>query len=110
MAALALRNRAKLLERNLAIVHRNLELLDRFFQRWSAAMTWVKPLAGPITFPKLKLPISSSAFAQDLVNQQSTLMVPGEVYERPGFLRLGFGRKNMPKALEQLEDYLKARL
>ncbi len=109
LAALALRNRAKLLERNLAIVHRNLELLDRFFQRWSAAITWVKPLAGPIAFPKLKLPIGSSAFVQDLVNQQSTLMVPGEVYDRPGFLRLGFGRKNMPEALERLEAYLKAR-
>ncbi len=108
LAALALRNRGKLLERNLAIVRHNIELLDRFFQRWSEAMTWVKPVAGPIAFPKLKLPTSSAAFVQDLVDKQSTLLVPGEVYDRPGFLRLGFGRKNMLEALARLEAYLKA--
>lgn len=108
LAALALRNRAKLLARNLAIVHHNLELLEGFFRRWSESMTWVKPVAGPIAFPKLRLPINSSAFVQDLVDKQSTLMVPGEVYDRPGFLRLGFGRQNMPEALERLEAYLKA--
>lgn len=109
LAALALRNRAKLLERNLAVVHHNLELLDGFFQRWSEVMAWVKPSAGPISFPKIRLSISSSAFVHDLVDKQSTLMVPGEVYDRPGFVRLGFGRQNMPEALERLEAYLKAR-
>lgn len=108
LAALALRNRKKLLERNLAIVHHNLGLLDEFFRRWSVDMSWVKPSAGPIAFVKLRLPVSSAGFVQDLVNQQSTLMVPGEVYDRPGFLRLGFGRKHMPEALERLEAYLKA--
>ena len=109
LAALALRNRAKLLERNLGIVHRNLELLDGFFQRWSQAMTWVRPVAGPICFPKLQPSISSAAFVQDLVDRESILMVPGEVYDRPGFVRMGFGRQNMPEALERLEAYLRAR-
>lgn len=107
LAALALRNREKLLGRNLEIVHGNLALLDVFFERWSGAMEWTKPVAGPIAFPRLKLPVSTSAFVQDLLQKQSTLMVPGEVYDYPGHLRLGFGRKNMPEALERLEGYLR---
>jgi len=109
LAALALRNREKLLERNLEIVHHNLALLDGFFGRWSSTMEWIKPLAGPIAFPKLKLPMGAAEFVQDLVDKQSTLMVPGDVYDYPGHLRLGFGRKNMPQALQRLESYLEVR-
>lgn len=106
LAALALRQRERLLERNLGIVRANLRLLDGFFERWAGALEWVKPVAGPIAFPKLKLPVSAAALVEDLVQKQSTLMVPGEVYDYPGHLRLGFGRANMPQALERLEAYL----
>lgn len=77
-------------------------LLEGFFQRWSEALQWVRPVAGPIAFPRLKLPMDADTFVRRLLEEQSTLMVPGTVYDFPGHLRLGFGRKNMPEALERL--------
>ncbi|MCA0353223.1 MAG: aminotransferase class I/II-fold pyridoxal phosphate-dependent enzyme [Chloroflexi bacterium] len=109
LAALALRNRQQLLDRNLQIVHANLRLLDDFFARWSHRMRWHKPLAGPISFVQLQQTKDSQQFVLDLVEQQSTLMVPGEVYDYPGFVRLGFGRANMAEALARLEIFLQAR-
>jgi aspartate/methionine/tyrosine aminotransferase len=109
LAALALRQHEKLLERNLEIIRANLKRLDVFFARWGRVLEWVKPLAGPIAFPRLKTGQDAHEFAVDLVNKQSTLLVPGTVYERPGFLRIGFGRKNMPEALERFEQYLHQR-
>ncbi len=106
LSALALRQRAKLVARNLEIVHKNLQLLDSFFAKWSGAMSWVKPVAGPIAFPKLLVDSDVDHFVGDLVAKQSTLMVPGTVYDYPGHLRLGYGRMNMPQALEQLDGYL----
>lgn len=106
LAALALRNRQQLLRRNLEIVHANLKLLDLFFVRWSSLLEWVKPMAGPISFPRLKTGQDVHEFVVDVVDRQSTLLVPGTVYEMPGFLRMGFGRKDMPEALGRFEHYL----
>ncbi len=106
LAALALRQREKLLARNLEIVRQNLALLEGFFQRWSGALRWVRPVAGPIAFPRLELPMDVDTFVLRLLEEQSTLMVPGTVYDFPGHLRLGVGRKDMPEALERLERFL----
>ena len=34
------------------------------------------------------------------------LLLPGSVYDEPGHVRIGFGRANMPDALEILEATL----
>ena len=36
----------------------------------------------------------------------AVLLLPGAVYDEPQHLRIGFGRANMPEALERLERYL----
>jgi aspartate/methionine/tyrosine aminotransferase len=44
-----------------------------------------------------------------LVKGAGVLLLPGSVYDHPGnHFRIGFGRKNMPQALERLETYLEA--
>jgi aspartate/methionine/tyrosine aminotransferase len=62
LTALALRHRQVLLDRNLAIVQRNLPLLDGFFARHAETFDWVRPTASPIGFPRVTgvgdLPIS----------------------------------------------------
>ena len=35
------------------------------------------------------------------------LLLPGTVYDQPGHVRVGFGRANLPEALEVLEVQLK---
>jgi hypothetical protein len=54
LTALTLRNRRVLLDRNLAIVRRNLPLLDGFFERHAETSDWVRPTASPIGFPRVR--------------------------------------------------------
>ena len=102
---LALRYRQTLTRRNLEIVQRNLTLLDGFMARHSSRFAWVRPSASPIGFPRY-LAGDATAFCEAVVRDISVLLLPGAVYDEPQHLRIGFGRANMPEALERLERYL----
>ena len=106
LAALALRHRAELVRRSLSIVHRNLELLDSFFARHGRFLQWVRPRAGSVAFPRLVLPVDAPTFCSQVVLESGVLLAPGETFARPGHVRIGFGRLNMPESLARLEDYL----
>lgn len=108
LSDLALRHRDVLIERNLAIVHKNLPLLEAFLERHSDVLEWVKPDASPIGFPRFKLDQDVMAFCEDVVRDTSVLLLPGSVYDQPKHLRVGYGRSNMAAALERLEGYLTA--
>ena len=106
LAELALRHRQDLAARNLSIITRNLVLLDDFFSRHPESFAWSKPDAGPIAFPRL-LSEEVEGFCDRLVKEAGVLLLPGTVYDHPGnHFRIGFGRRNMPQALERLEDFL----
>ncbi len=107
LTAVALRNRHVLLERNLDIVARNLPLLDEFFERHSATFEWVRPVAGPIGFPRVRGIEDVGRFCQRLAGQ-GVLLLPGSVYDEPDHVRVGFGRANLPEALAVLESALAA--
>ena len=67
---------------------------------------WVRPKAGPIAFPRL-IGEEVEQFCHQLVTSSGVLLLPGTMYDHPGnHFRLGFARKNMPQALEQLEQFL----
>jgi aspartate/methionine/tyrosine aminotransferase len=106
LAELALRHRHELLSRNLGIITSNLHLLDDFFSRLPDTFHWLKPDAGPIAFPRL-LGENIEDFCDRLVREAGVLLLPGSVYDHPhNHFRIGFGRKNMPQALERLDDFL----
>lgn len=106
LAELALRHRKQLLERNLGIIIHNLEILDVFFKQYQAHFQWVKPKAGPIAFPQL-LRGDVDQFCHQLVTQAGVLLLPGSIFDYPGNnFRLGFGRANLPEALDHLESFL----
>jgi aspartate/methionine/tyrosine aminotransferase len=108
LAELALRHRRSLAERNLNLIRRNLELLDAFFVEFADRFTWVRPRAGPIAFPRFNGDVDS--FCQDLVTEAGVLLLPGSLFEdMENHFRLGFGRANMPEALERLQEFLKTR-
>ncbi|MDD3032272.1 MAG: aminotransferase, partial [Atribacterota bacterium] len=61
-------------------------------------------------FPKLKnIHISSEQLALDLFNRKSLLVVPGECFDIPNHLRIGFGGDSdkLRKSLSVFADYLK---
>jgi aspartate/methionine/tyrosine aminotransferase len=106
LAALALRHRQVLVYRNLEIVRKNLPLLDAFLQRRSDLFDWVKPDASPIGFVRFKPARDVLRFCEEVVRDSGVLLLPGTVYDQPRHIRFGYGRKNMPEALTQLDSYL----
>jgi len=96
-----------LIKRNLKIIKNNLSLLDKFFEENKNKFVWSKPRAGSIAFPQL-LNGDIDSFCDELVKKEGVLLLPGSVYDYPGnHFRIGFGRKNMPEALEKFEEFLK---
>lgn len=107
LTAIALRHRATLLERNLGLIARNLQLLDVFLARHAARFRWVRPSAGPIGFPRVSGLGDVDALCGRLAGA-GVLLLPGSVYDVPDHVRLGFGRANLPEALALLEESLAA--
>lgn len=108
LAGVGLRNRKAILARNLSIVEHNLPLLDTFFNKHAHLFSWFKPQAGPIGFVKMNGDTDDMAFADKVLQSKKVLLLPGGIYDYPGYFRVGFGRKNMPEALEQFEEYVES--
>jgi aspartate/methionine/tyrosine aminotransferase len=111
---LAIRHREKIIGHNLQFVLHNLKLLSTFLARRSDLFSWTPPNAGPIGFvryqpaqpAKSNLPTDVQTFCETLVQQSGVLLLPGSVYDQPHHIRFGFGRRNMPESLSQLDSYL----
>ena len=107
VAAYGEADKARLLA-DAGIIHSNLLLLDAFFVDHPDRFDWVRPKAGPIAFPRL-FGGDVERFCDQLVTSAGVLLLPGTMYGHPGnHFRLGFARRNMPEALERLEEFLKA--
>jgi len=107
LAEVALRNRQKLVDRNLGIIKANLEVVNEFIIHHSALFSWIRPAAGSMGFPKfLKGDIED--FCDTLVKQAGVLLLPGTMYDdSKNHFRIGLGRKNLPEAVKRLEEFLK---
>lgn len=106
LAEVALRNRHKLVERNLGIIHDNLGVIEDLFTRHSSSFTWVRPKAGSMAFPRY-LGGNVEKFCDELVKKAGVLLLPGSLYDDShGHFRLGLGRKNLLQAVERLEQFL----
>ncbi len=90
LAAIALEHRTGILARQLAVAQQNRRL-------FSVAMTdhewldWSLPDGGFTIFPRSQLRRSTATTCHELYERYSVLVLPGEVFTMPGYLRLGFG-------------------
>jgi aspartate/methionine/tyrosine aminotransferase len=107
LALIGLRARDAVLARSRGIVDANLPILDGFFEEWADRFTWVRPRGGSIGFPRLTVPgVSIDDWAAGLVEAEGVLLLPGSQFGYGGnHFRLGFGRTDLPVALEALEGY-----
>jgi aspartate/methionine/tyrosine aminotransferase len=107
LALIALRARDRVLVRSRSIVAANLERLDGFFEDWADRFTWVRPRAGPVGFPRLTVPgVEIDDWAAGLIEAEGVLLLPGSQFGYGGnHFRLGFGRTDLPAAIERLETY-----
>jgi aspartate/methionine/tyrosine aminotransferase len=107
LALIGLRARETVLARSRGIVTANLDRLDAFFEAWADRFTWVRPRAGSVGFPRLTVPgVDIDDWAAGLVETEGVLLLPGTRFGFGGnHFRLGFGRTDLPEALERLETY-----
>jgi aspartate/methionine/tyrosine aminotransferase len=106
LALIALRARDRVLARARAILSSNLLLLDEFFARHRTQLDWVRPAAGSVAFPRL-IAGDADRFAAALIERDGVLLLPGSRFGYPGsHFRIGFGRVDMPPALERLDSFL----
>lgn len=90
MAAVALENVDTILARNHAICQRNLAHIDKFIADSNGIAEWVRPRGGSTCFIRIN-GVNTMKLAEDLADNHRTLVVPGEVFGKPGWLRVGFG-------------------
>ena len=105
LAEVGLRNRHKLIGRNLQIIQQNLTVVDELFTRRADLFSWVRPQAGSMAFPRY-LRGNVDHFCDELVKKAGVLLLPGSIYDDSNnHFRLGLGRKNLPQAVENLEAF-----
>ncbi len=108
LALIALRAKERIVENNLVLIQKNLRLADAFFEKHREVFSWQRPAAGTIAFPRLLGNRSATGFCERLVNEAELLLLPATVYGYDdSHLRFGFGRQNMPVALDHLDQWLK---
>jgi aspartate/methionine/tyrosine aminotransferase len=107
LALIGLRARDTVLARSREIVAANLDRLDPFFDEWADRFSWVRPRGGSVGFPRLTVPgVSIDEWAAELVEAEGVLLLPGSQFGYGGnHFRLGFGRTDLPVALERLERH-----
>jgi aspartate/methionine/tyrosine aminotransferase len=92
LAKEALLNWQKILPKYRQWITQNLLQFEQLIDQHSDVIGWIKPDAGTVAFPFFKdSSISSSAFAQQLVEETGVLVLPGEAFDMPGFFRIRFG-------------------
>ena len=109
LGVIALRAAEALIERSRGIIAANLPLVDELVAAHPDRLDWVRPAAGSIGFPRYRGAEGIDAFNERLVAEQGVLLLPGRVYGYgDGRFRIGFGRRNLPEAVERLDRHLRA--
>jgi len=107
LSIIALRNKTKIVERNLKIISKNLSILDTFFNKYNHLFEWHRPVASSISLVKLKGETPINKFCSKLVEQQKVMLLPATVYRFEGnYFRIGFARKNLKEGLNKLEKFI----
>jgi aspartate/methionine/tyrosine aminotransferase len=112
LSIIALRAADQVLARSRAIVAANLDRLDPFFEDWVDRFNWVRPRAGSIGYPRLTVPgVRIDDWAAALVEAEGVLLLPGSQFGHPGnHFRIGFGRTDLPEALDRLDGFARRTL
>jgi aspartate/methionine/tyrosine aminotransferase len=110
LAGIALRHHTELHRRNLEIVVTNLRLVDAFLERRADLFEWQRPHAGTVGLVRYLAPEGTAAFCDRVVRESGVLLLPSvELEFDDSHFRIGFGRRDLPICLSQLDGYLDGR-
>ncbi len=90
------------------ILDPNVALFDRFLAS-HPALEWVPPHGGTVAFPRLRAAASADAFADRLLREFDTAVVPGRFFQAPSHFRvaLGIPRDALERGLDALDGALR---
>jgi aspartate/methionine/tyrosine aminotransferase len=112
LATIALKARRTILDANRALVRENLDRVRSFMTEHRERFHWDEPDGGCIAFPRYLGPEGVDEFCRSAVEESGVLLLPNSVYQSrlapvpSDRFRIGFGRRNLPDALAQLEAHL----
>ena len=89
-AAVAFEALPALAARARAFLAPNLERFEAFMASQDA-LEWVVPAGGTVAFPRLRATVSADAFADRLLREFDTAVVPGRYFEAPAHFRVALG-------------------
>lgn len=108
LALIGLRNKDRILKRNLGIIKENKGLMELFVESHPSEIRWIPPKAGSIAFPELLLGKEIEHFCRCVIKRTGVMLLPGSVYDYPGsFFRVGLGRTGFREGLKAFEAFLK---
>jgi aspartate/methionine/tyrosine aminotransferase len=104
LATLALQPavRERLLARTRAILRENYPVLEQWLKTFGPSFSWVPPQAGAICWVRYRSRVDGETLVERVRAGQSVLLVPGEHFGMPGYLRFGFGNE-LPELRAALE-------
>ena len=109
LGIIALQNTVQIVQRNREIIRENIAIAEQFFNKHRNRVSWVSPKAGSVAFPRWLGTQPVEQFCQSVLEEQATLIVPGNMFDFPGnYFRVGLGRKNFGEVLEHLDEYFAA--
>jgi aspartate/methionine/tyrosine aminotransferase len=83
--------RETIFARTRGIIHANLPALERWIAAQGDLLTYVRPVAGAIAYMKYALPIRSTRLVDKIREEQSVLLVSGDMFGIGKGFRVGFG-------------------
>lgn len=111
LAAVALeaRVRDKLIERTRRILNTNYPVMEAWLKGFGDTFTWHPPQAGAICWARYRQAIPAAEIVEKVRAQHSVLLVPGDHFGMPSFLRFGFGGdlQHFEEALAETERALR---
>jgi len=84
-------NADNLLSIRLQQARTNLDILSEWAEEHKEFVEWSRPQGGVCTFLGLRDISNSEAFCRHLANVYKVLLVPGNCFNHPSYVRLGFG-------------------
>ena len=107
LALIGLRNHDRIVRRHVARIRRNLDAVERLIAAYADRLTWTRPRAGSVCFPRLLGSMGAEELARRLVEERDVMAGPAGVF---GYgdrhVRIGLGRERLPEVLAIVDDFL----
>jgi aspartate/methionine/tyrosine aminotransferase len=85
--------RERLLVRTRGILRTNYPILETWLRGFGETFSWIAPRAGAICFTRYRPALNGDDLVERVRASESVLLVPGEHFGMPGYLRFGFGNE-----------------